>query len=136
MQASAAPATVRGAGLVVTLQGLAGVAFAIAVLIRAFGGNSTPGNNLYGEAAYFAVLGGGVLACGLGLLLGRTWARTPSVVIEIILLGVAWYAMGPSGRPELGLPVAALAVLVIVLLFHARSRAWSMREDDEASPGQ
>lgn len=136
MQASAAPATVRGAGLVVTLQGLAGVAFAIAVLIRAFSGHSTPGNNLYGEAAYFAVLGGGVLACGLGLLLGRTWARTPSVVIEIILLGVAWYAMGPSGRPELGLPVAALAGLVIVLLFHARSRAWSMREDDEASPGQ
>lgn len=137
MQASAAvPATVRGAGLVVTLQGLAGVGFAVAVLVRAFGGHSTPGNNLYGEAAYFAVLGGGVLACGLGLLFGRTWARTPSVVVEIILLGVSWYAIGPSGRPEFGLPVAALAILVIVLLFHARSRAWSMREDDEASPGR
>jgi hypothetical protein len=114
----------------VTLQGLAGVGFAVAVLIRAFGGASTPGNNLYGEAAYFAVLGGGVLACGIGLLLGRTWARTPSVVVEIILLGVAWYAIGPSGRPEFGIPVAALAVLVIVLLFSARSRAWSMGEDD------
>jgi len=130
MQASAAPLTVRGAGLLVTLQGLAGVGFAVAVLVRAFGGASTPGNNLYGEAAYFAVLGGGVLACGLGLLLGKTWARTPSVVVEIILLGVAWYAIGPSGRPEFGIPVAALAVLVIVLLFSTRSRAWSMGEDD------
>ena len=131
MQASAAtPITVRGAGLVVTLQGLAGLGFAIAVLVRAFGGHSTPGNNLFGEAAYFAVLGGGVLACGIGLLLGRTWARTPSVVVEIILLGVAWYAIGPSGRPELGLPVAALAVLVIVLLFTARSRAWSLGSED------
>lgn len=129
MQASAAPPTVRGAGLVVTLQGLAGIAFAVAVLVRAIGGATTPGSNLYGEAAYFAVLGGGVLACGLGLLLGKTWARTPSVVVEIILLGVAWYAMGPSKRPELGLPVAALAVLVLVLLFTARSRVWSQRED-------
>jgi hypothetical protein len=130
MQVSAAPVTVRGAGLVVTLQGLAGVGFAVAVLIRAFGGNSTPGNNLFGEAAYFAVLGGGVLACGLGLLLGKTWARTPSVVVEIILLGVAWYAIGPSSRPELGIPVALLAILVIVLLFSAPSRSWSLGEDD------
>jgi hypothetical protein len=53
------------------------------------------------------------------------------VVVEIILLGVAWYAIGPSGRPEFGLPVAALAVLVIVLLFAARSRAWSLAEDDQ-----
>ena len=128
MQASAAPLSVRGAGLVVSLQGLAGVGFAVAVLVRAFGGASTPGSNLFGEAGYFAVLGGGVLACGLGLLLGKTWARTPSVVVEIILLGVAWYAIGPSSRPELGLPVAALAVLVIVLLFTARSRAWSAGE--------
>jgi hypothetical protein len=129
MQASAAPPTVRGAGLVVSVQGLAGVGFAIAVLVRALGGVSTPGSNLFGEAGYFAVLGGGVLACGVGLLLGKTWARTPSVVVEIILLGVAWYAIGPSSRPELGLPVAALAVLVIVLLFTARSRAWSVGED-------
>ena len=113
-----------------TLQGLAGVGFAVAVLVRAFGGASTPGTNLYGEAAYFAVLGGGVLACGIGLLLGKTWARTPSVVVEIILLGVAWYAIGPSRRPEFGVPIAALAVLVIVLLFSARSRAWSMGEED------
>jgi hypothetical protein len=130
MQASAAPPSVRGAGLVVSLQGLAGVGFAVAVLVRAIGGGSTPGNNLFGEAGYFAVLGGAVLACGLGLLLGKTWARTPSVVVEIILLGVAWYAIGPSSRPELGVPVAALAVLVIVLLFTGRSRSWSLGEDD------
>src|SRR2546430_6518613 len=130
MQASAAPISVRGAGLVVTLQGLAGVGFAVAVLVRAFGGHSSPGNNLFGEAAYFAVLGGGVLACGIGLLLGKTWARTPSVVVEIILLGVAWYATGPSGRPEFGVPVAGLSVLVIILLFTGRSRAGSLGAED------
>jgi hypothetical protein len=120
---------VRGAGVIVGLQGLAGVVFAVAVLVRAFGGGSTPGNNLFGEAAYFAVLGAGVLACGIGLVLGKTWARTPSVVVEILLLGVAWYAIGPSARPGLGIPVAALGVLVLVLLFTARSRAWALGED-------
>jgi hypothetical protein len=131
MQVSAAPPTVRGAGILVALQGVGGLAFAVAVLVRAFGGGSTPGNNLYGQAAYFAVLGAGVLAVGAGLLLGKTWARSPAVVVEILLLGVAWYALGPSGRPELGLPVAALAVLVLVLLFTAPSRAWALGEDDE-----
>jgi hypothetical protein len=134
MQVSAAPAAVRGAGVIVGLQGLTGVGFAVAVLVRALGGGSTPGSNLFGEAAYFAVLGAGVLACGIGLVLGKTWARTPSVVVEILLLGVAWYAIGPSGRPDLGIPVAALGVLVLVLLFTARSRAWAMGEDANSRP--
>jgi hypothetical protein len=128
MQVSSVPSAVRGAGVIVGLQGLAGVGFAVAVLVRAFGGASTPGDNLFGEAAYFAVLGAGVLTCGIGLLLGKTWARTPAVVVEILLLGVAWYAIGPSGRPDLGIPVAVLGLLVIVLLLTARSRAWSLGE--------
>jgi hypothetical protein len=134
MQASAAPPSVRGAGVLVGVQGLAGIAFAVALLVRAFGGGSTTGSNLFGEAAYFAVLGGAVLACGIGLLLGKTWARTPSTVVEILLLGVSWYAIGPSGRPELGLPVAGLCVLVLVLLFVAPSREWALGEDEDASP--
>lgn len=135
MQVSAAPTAVRGAGVIVGLQGLAGLAFAVAVLVRAFGGGSTPGSNLFGEAAYFAVLGGGVLACGIGLLLGKTWARTPTTVVQILLLGVAWYAIGPSSRLEYGVPVAVLSGLVLYLLFTARSRAWALGEDGEdASP--
>jgi hypothetical protein len=121
---------VRGAGVIVGLQGLTGIVFAVAVLVRAFGGGGAAGGNLFGEAAYFAVFGGGVLACGIGLVLGKPWARTPSVVVEILLLGVAWYAAIPSERPEFGLPVAALAILVLILLFNARSRAWAERDRD------
>jgi peptidoglycan/LPS O-acetylase OafA/YrhL len=134
MQVSAAPLSVRGAGVLVGIQGLAGIAFAVALLVRAFGGEPATGGNLFGEAAYFAVLGGGVLACGAGLLLGKTWARTPATVVEILLLGVSWYAIGPSGRPEFGLPVAAVCVLVLVLLFVAPSRQWALGEDEDVSP--
>ncbi|WP_325161769.1 hypothetical protein [Actinophytocola sp.] len=114
------------------MQGLAGVAFAVAVLVHALGSDA-PAGNLLGETAYFALIGGGVLACGIGLILGKSWARTPTLVVEIVLLGVSWYAIGPSRRPELGLPVAALCVLVLVLLLSARARAWADGEGSSSS---
>lgn len=129
MQVSATPRTVRAAGVIVGVQGLAGIGFAVALLVRAISGAAGPGTNLLGQAAYFVVLGGGVLACGVGLLLGKPFARTPATVVEIILLGISWYAIGPSGRPELGLPVALLCVLVLYLLFNARGRAWAEGDD-------
>lgn len=135
--ASDAPVTVRGAGALVGLQGLAGVGFAVALLVRALGGASTEGNNVYGEAGYFAVIGIAVVAVGVALVLGKHWARSPAVVVELLLLGVAWYAIGPSGRPELGTPVGVLCVLVLYLLFTARSREWSLGlDDDEAGSGE
>lgn len=134
--ASDAPPSVRGAGILVGLQGLAGVAFAVALLVRALGGASSAGNNLFGEAGYFVVLGGGVVVVGAALLLGRHWARSPAVVVELLLLGVAWYAAGPSGRPEIGAPVGVFCVVVLYLLFTARSREWSLglhgQDDDES----
>lgn len=119
-----APKTVRGAGLLVVLQGLVGVVFAVALLIRAFSGAETIGN-LYGEAAYFAVLGGAVLGCGIALFLGKRGVRGPITVIQILLLGVAWYAMGPSDRPEYGIPVAGVCVLVLYLLYNVKARVWA-----------
>ena len=122
--ATDSPPTVRGAGVLVALQGLAGLAFAAAVLVKAFGGGSTPGNNLFGEAAYFIVLAGGVAACGVGLLLGKRWSRSPAIVIELLLLMVAWYATGPSARPEYGVPVGVVSIVVLVLLFGGQARDW------------
>ncbi|CRK59679.1 PROBABLE CONSERVED INTEGRAL MEMBRANE PROTEIN [Alloactinosynnema sp. L-07] len=120
--ASDAPRTILGAGLMVALQGLTGLVFAVVLVVS---GSSTPGNNVYGEAAYFAVLAAGVLAAGIGLLLGKHWARSPSIVMQILLLGVAWYAAGPSGRPEFGVPFGLLVLGTLVLLFHPRSSAWA-----------
>jgi hypothetical protein len=131
--ATDAPPTIRGAGILVGLQGLAGVGFAVALLVRALGGASTVGNNIYGEAAYFVVLGGGVVAVGVALFLGRRGARGPAVVVELLLIGVAWYAFGPSGRPEIGAPVGILCLVVLYLLFTLRSREWSLGLDDDGA---
>ncbi len=126
---SDAPPAVRGAGILVGVQGLVGIGFAVALLVRALSGAETIGN-LYGEAAYFAIIGAAVIGCGVALVLGKRGARAPTTVVEILLLGVAWYATGPSGRPEYGLPVAALCLGVLYLLYNARSREWALDLDN------
>lgn len=119
---TAVPGTVKAAGLLVGIEGLAGVAFAVVLLV---GGSTLPGGNLVAEAGYFVVLFGGVLACGIGLFLGKRWARGPATVIQLLLLGVAWYAAGPSGQPLYGVPAAVVCVAALVLLFRAPSRVWA-----------
>lgn len=127
---SDAPRAVVGAGALIALQGLVGAAFAVLLLVRAIGGGS---GNVYGEAAYFAVLAAGVLACGVGLVLGRTWARGPAIVLQLLLLGVSWYVLGPSGRPEYGVPIAAVCLGVLILLFLPPSVLWAQGGSREES---
>jgi hypothetical protein len=121
----AAPRSVRVAGVLVAVQGLAGLAYAVAVLVRALGETKGAGN-VYGEAGYFAVLAFAVLAVASGLLLGNRWARTPATVLQLLLIAVAWYAIGPSHQVVAGVGVAVLCVGTLVLLFTARARAWAV----------
>jgi hypothetical protein len=118
------PAAVRGAGFVVAAQGATGVAVAAVLLIRAIGGASQRGNNVFGTSAWFALAGGAVLAAGWALLVGRRWGRGLAVFAELLLLGVAYYLATGSHRPLIGLPVAALCVTVLALLFSPAALRW------------
>ena len=122
------PRAVRAAGVLTALQGLAGLGFAVALVIRAFSVDHTAA--VLGEAAYFVVLGGGVLAAGVGLVLGGRWARTPSIVVQLLLLGVAWYTYGPSGQQLYGALLGLYVVAVVVLLFTNPVRRWALGVDD------
>ncbi|HEX4698898.1 MAG TPA: hypothetical protein VH857_06000 [Actinomycetes bacterium] len=76
-----------------------------------------------------AVLAGLALVAGLGLALaarglarrGR-WARAPALVSNLILLPVG-YGLVQSGRWYAGLPVMAIGLAVLVLLFHPATNA-------------
>ncbi|MEV0678203.1 hypothetical protein AB0I60_16980 [Actinosynnema sp. NPDC050436] len=122
------PREVRAAGVLTAVQGLVGLGFAIALVVRAFQADHAVG--VLGEAAYFVVLGGGVLAAGVGLVRGRHWARTPSIVVQLLLLGVAWYAYGPSGQQLYGALLGIYVVVVIVLLFTNPVRRWALGVDE------
>lgn len=140
MSAEAIPRTVRAAGVVTTLQGLVGFTFVAALLIRAMTGDLGGAGTLnrsatYGEAGYYAVLSAVVLAAGIGLWRGRHWARTPSLLLQLLLLGVSWYAFGPSGSPLIGVVIAAPAVAVLWCLFNRQGRAWSFRASEAPDAG-
>ncbi|WP_459163374.1 hypothetical protein [Bounagaea algeriensis] len=124
------PRSVRVAGAITTLQALFGWGFVIALLIRGTSDELGAVGTLhrqqtYGEAGYYAFLAACVLAAGIGLLKGKHWARTPALLLQLLLLGTAWYAMGPSERPSVAFALAVPAVAVLYFLFNRDGRSWS-----------
>ncbi|MDT7728472.1 MAG: hypothetical protein QOI21_5048 [Actinomycetota bacterium] len=128
---SPAPVEVRLAGAITGLPGLALLVLAALLLVNGSGEAPQAGNNIYAEVAYYLVLAAGTLFCAGGLLLGKTWARSPAVVVALLLVGVGWYSAGPASQPALGVPLAAIGVAVLVLLFRRPSRAWALGQADD-----
>lgn len=126
-----APRAVRAAGVLVAVQGLAALAFAVAILVEAIG-QPADGGNLYGEAGFFAVVAIGVLAVAVGLVLGQRWTRTPAALVQILLIAVAWYAIH-SQFGALAIATIVVCVVTVVLLFTAPSRAWAVTDPDRSS---
>jgi len=125
------PSSVRGAGVIVAVQGATGVVVAAILLIRAIGGAGQRGNNVFGTSAWFAVAGGAVLAAGWALVVGRRWGRGLAVFAELLLLGVAYYLTTGSHRALVGVPVAALSVTVLALLFSPAALRWVSGDDQD-----
>jgi hypothetical protein len=119
------PASVRGAGLIAAVQGAAGLVVAVLLVLRAIGGASDQRvANGFGTAVWFAVAGGAVLAAGWALLVGRRWGRGLAVFAQLLLLPVAWYLTVGSHRALIGIPVAAMALTGLALLFSPAALRW------------
>lgn len=110
--------------MMVTLQGVVGGVLCLALAVRAFAGATDVVTTL-GTALWFAVCAAAVIGLGVALGRGRHGARSPAVVAQLVLLGVAWYAAGPSFRPEYGGPGAVYCIVVLVLLFSAPTARWA-----------
>jgi peptidoglycan/LPS O-acetylase OafA/YrhL len=127
------PATVRGAGLIVAVQGAAALVVAVVLVVRALGGADQRVVNGFGTAVWFVLAGGGVFAAGWGLLVGKRWGRGLAVFTQLLLLPVAWYLAVGSHRPGFGVPVAIMALTVLVLLFSPPAVRWATRGDQRGS---
>ena len=125
---STAPRSVLIAGCLVGAQGLAGVAFAIAVLVHAMTAAGKLAGMEYGETGYYAVLSLGVLAVAYGLLRGHRWSRTPAALLQILLLAVCWFALSSSGQGLITGLGTVLCVGILVLLFTRDARVWAARQ--------
>jgi peptidoglycan/LPS O-acetylase OafA/YrhL len=123
------PATVRGAGLIVGVQGAAALVVAAVLVVRGLGGADQRVVNGFGTAVWFLLAGGVVFAAGCGLLVGKRWGRGLAVFTQLLLLPVAWYLGVGSHRPGFGIPVATIALTVLALLFSPPAVRWAARRD-------
>ncbi|MCX2950517.1 hypothetical protein [Lentzea sp. NEAU-D7] len=128
-QIQAPPRAVRIASALTFVQGLGGIALAVALVVRVIGG-STPAGPILGAAGVLVVWFGGVLFATVMLFRGHHGARTPVIVTQLLLLGCAWYAYGPSEQQLLGSLGGIYCVVVLVFLFTNDGRKWAMGLDD------
>ncbi len=128
---SVVPPAVHYAGAVVTLEGVAGVVAAVILAVRGFTGADA--RVALGTALWFVLIAGAVLAAGWALWNGRRWGRGLAVFAQLLLLPVAWYMGVGSQRPELGIPVAVVAVATLALLFTPSALRWATGQDSASA---
>jgi peptidoglycan/LPS O-acetylase OafA/YrhL len=123
------PATVRGAGFVVVVQGVAALVVAALLVVRATAGADQRVVNGLGTAVWFVLAGGVVLAAGRALVIGKRWGRGVAVFTQLLLLPVAWYLAVGSHRPAFGIPAGVVALAVLILLFSPAAVRWAAGGD-------
>jgi peptidoglycan/LPS O-acetylase OafA/YrhL len=127
------PATVRQAAVVVMLEGAALVAVAVVLVVRQLAGaEDQPWLSGYGTAGWFVVMGSAVLAAGWALWTGRRWGRGIAVFAQLLLLPVAWYMAVGSDQWLYGIPIAAVALVTLVLLFCPSALQWLAQASSRA----
>lgn len=129
----AAPAAVRGAGLLVAVQGTAALVMAAVLAVRGAAGADQRVVNGLGTAVFFVLVGAVVLAAGRALILGKRWGRGLAVFTQLLLLPVAWYLTVDSHRPGFGIPAGIAALAVLGLLFSPAGLRWAGSGDQRDS---
>ncbi len=119
------PTQIRVAGVLVGLQALAAIAFAIVIGVQA-SSLDLPFTAVLGEVAYFVVVGLALLGVGIGLVRGRRGARTPAIVTQLLLLPVVYSLIGPSQQLLPGIAAGVYVAGTFLLLISEPSRQWSM----------
>ncbi len=126
------PRAGRLAGAITALQGAVAIVAAVALTMRELGGHHEAGISGYGTAAWFVIMGSGVVAAGVALWNGRRWGRGIAVFANLLLLGVAWYVYS-SGQLRYAVLVGVVSVVVLALLFSPSVLHWLTRipSDDD-----
>ena len=119
----------RQAGAVVALEGAAALVVAVALVVRGLRGADQHIVSGFGTAAWFAIIGVGVLAAGWALWTGRRWGRGLAVFAQLLLLPVAWYIAVGSHQWLYGIPIAVVALVTLALLFSPSALQWAAGQD-------
>ncbi|QNG19411.1 hypothetical protein G4H71_17940 [Rhodococcus triatomae] len=118
------PTTVRTAGALVALEGAVAVGVALTLVIRGLLGHDQTVASGYGTAAWFAILGGAVLAAGIGLAFGKRWGRSIAIVAQLLLIPVAWALLTDSHQPVFGGLLGVVVLGALGCLFASPTSRW------------
>ena len=113
----------------VAIEGAALVVVAVVLVGRAVAGAHERAISGYGTAAWYAIMGAGLLAAGWALWTGRRWGRGITVFAQLLLLPVAWYVAVGSQQWAYGLPIGLIAVAALGLLFSPSALRWASARD-------
>ncbi len=129
------PQAVRRAAALVALQGAALMLGAVVFVVRGLGGADRRIVDGFGNALWFGLVAAAVLGAAWALWRGRRWGRGIAVFTQMLILPATWYAGVGSHRWVYAVPVAAVSVLILVLLFSpATLRWWSNTQDNTQDP--
>jgi uncharacterized protein (DUF2062 family) len=81
------------------------------------------------------LVGLAVLWVAWGLARGRFWSRTPAIVVQILLLPVAYSLLVPSHQVLLGALVGAVVLAVLLLLMSNPAKSWALDLDEQRRRG-
>lgn len=118
--------------MVVALQGALAVIVGVVLAIRTVTGHEGTAGVGYGMSVLFVVLGVGMGVAGAALARSMRGGRGPAVVVQLVLLPVAWTLLTASGQVLAGILVGAVALAVLALLLSAPSRRWMAEQYDAA----
>jgi len=118
------PAVVRAAAVLVGAEGVAGLGTAVAFVVRGLAGTDQRIVNGFGNAAWFGILGAAVLTAAWALWTGRRWGRGIAVFTQLLILPATWYMGVGSHQWFYGIPIAAVALAALMLLFSPQALRW------------
>lgn len=126
---AAAPRSVLVGAWIAVAECLAGIGYGIFLGVRDAEGyrDELAVISGWGTALWFFLMFGAVLAGAIMLLTGRRWGRGPIVMLNLCLLGVAYY-MFTSHAVAWGALTAVLAVAALVCMFNPKAVHWAATE--------
>jgi len=120
------PRSVRIAAGLVLLEALGLVVLAVLNLVSGLSEAASIGRTL-AQVAYYLVIAAALVLCASGLLRGRRWARTPSLVAQLVVFAVGIWLVAPSGQLVGGPLLVLTGAAGAVLLLSRPANAWINR---------
>ncbi len=120
------PAAVRVAAVLVLVEALGLVVLAGVNLVSGLREGLAVGRTL-AQVGYYLVLAAALAFCASGLLRGRRWGRTPSLVAQVVTVAIGVWLIAPSGQLLWGALLVLVGLAGAVLLLSKPANAWVNR---------